>query len=381
MSRRWHVCGLAAGFAVLALAGPAQARQTEPQPTNEQLMQRIEEIAAALPAAKEAAIEAGRARLNGPRLPDRVAVDTFSVGPLTVVALPDQHDEAVDILSEALASYGPWVSEGRLLSQAMSFQWSVDLKVIDMYSGAIRLEQSRLRKTRGQMVNDARRGIGSRLGQELQGYSPKISNWFSGPVGEPADANLTYRILAAYPAAINQRCMRDGGLACWTAMGLDVDDFPMDDWYSPEQRQQLVAGQAWAHRKRAASLGVAQALSACENDGSVEDCDRVLESGLMGRMWLPLSNDEHTSLLFLALQAGGEGAWDRLTADPEATPSEALRAASGLTAEELGNLWHAWVLQQRGESQAGLGTRSLWALFWILAFAGMAMRSTRWRLG
>ena len=87
------------------------------------------------------------------------------------------------------------------------------------------------------------------------------------------------------------------------------------------------------------------------------------------------------ALLMLALQAGGDGAWSRLTEDLEREPGEALLHASGLTPEELGDRWHAWVLSDPPETYAGFGTRALITLLWILGFAALAMRSTRWRLG
>ena len=87
------------------------------------------------------------------------------------------------------------------------------------------------------------------------------------------------------------------------------------------------------------------------------------------------------AMLWLAVEGGGEGAWLRLLEDPEASPSEALQHASGMTPEELGLAWREEVLRHRPTTYAG-SIPVHWSLFlWIVLFAAMAMRSTRWRLG
>jgi hypothetical protein len=86
-------------------------------------------------------------------------------------------------------------------------------------------------------------------------------------------------------------------------------------------------------------------------------------------------------MLWIAVRMGGEGAWDRLRADPDASAAEALLAASGASRDELAGAWLDYVLENKPATRAGAGTSTLLALFWIAAFGALAMRSTRWRLG
>ena len=94
----------------------------------------------------------------------------------------------------------------------------------------------------------------------------------------------------------------------------------------------------------------------------------------------PLTAEARVAMLWLAIEAGGDGAWLRLIDDPEASPSEALRSASGMTPAQLGLMWHEEVMRHKPEVYAGSLPVSWVSLFWIALLVGLAMRSTRWRL-
>jgi hypothetical protein len=84
-------------------------------------------------------------------------------------------------------------------------------------------------------------------------------------------------------------------------------------------------------------------------------------------------------LIGLALERGGDGAWARLLEDPDMPPEEALVYAAGVPLVELVSEWRAWVVSNRPQVYAGLTGTSALALLWILLFAALAARSTRWR--
>ena len=86
------------------------------------------------------------------------------------------------------------------------------------------------------------------------------------------------------------------------------------------------------------------------------------------------------AMVWVALEAGGEGAWDRLVEDPQMTATQALLNASGSSQQQLEASWRNMILEARPRVHAGLSLSKWTALFWILVLAAFAMRSTRWRL-
>ncbi len=361
---------------LLATATPLSARQSD-----EELRRKIDSLAPLIveaEAAARAAVEAQQMEKMGE---GAVPVDTFGVGPLLVVARREQRGLATAIFSEALESFGPWLDESRVIGDALvAFQWARELVPITLEDEHRRVESTFFR-SRAEIVENARHAVGSMLTADLAG-SP-TAGWFAGPVAEPLEPSRVYRLLASLPAEINQRCLGEGGVACWTALGLDADDWQMDEWYSDDQRRDFAVQLARFFERidRPIPLGE-RAVADCVDGGSIAACDQVLRQRGSGRTYAPLHRgDARPAMVYLAMQAGGDGAWARMLQMGEAAPGDALRYASGLSSEELGDLWHAWVLAQRPEVQAGLGVGSLFTLLWILAFAGLAMRSSRWRLG
>jgi len=87
------------------------------------------------------------------------------------------------------------------------------------------------------------------------------------------------------------------------------------------------------------------------------------------------------SLLSLALESGGRGAWSRIVEDPAMSPEAALEYASGVPLSTLLAEWRSRVVENRPDVYGSLGAHSGVALMWALFFAALAMRSTRWRLG
>ncbi|MEQ9400986.1 MAG: hypothetical protein RJQ04_17595 [Longimicrobiales bacterium] len=376
MSRTLHCRALVAGAALLLSALPLSARQT-----NEELRERIRVLE---PVAAEAWDEAQAVRARRELAAQQTSastVDTFAVGPVRVVALPHQRELATEIIGEALEPYLPWADESAALSeQLVSFQWAVSLQPIHMEGPHRRVEATRL-KLRGAMVEDARTAVGSILAAETAGT--RVGDWYGGAVRFPLVPGTVYRMLTGYRAEINERCLSDGGTACWTALGGGMDDTPLDDWYTAAERMALVGRFYGMRRDRIRDGQLRENLARCLDEERPAACDAVID-GQFGypNRYAPLGQaDARPALLMIALQAGGDGAWARLTEDLEREPGEALLYVSGLTPEELGNRWQAWVLADPPETYAGFGTRSLITLLWILAFAALAMRSTRWRLG
>ena len=126
------------------------------------------------------------------------------------------------------------------------------------------------------------------------------------------------------------------------------------------------------------------------DDGVLAVCDELLRDAIeqsrgsafaWQRSLAPLGSEERATIVWAALDLGGDGAWNRLLEDPEMTVGEALEYASGVSAEELEAAWRAQVLEHAPQTHADLATTKWTALFWILLLGALAMRSTRWRLG
>jgi hypothetical protein len=120
-----------------------------------------------------------------------------------------------------------------------------------------------------------------------------------------------------------------------------------------------------------------QALQGCLELTTPDACDRFI--GQSDGAFSPIPVYLRETVVAHALEIGGSGAWNRLLEDPDMPTGQALAHAAGVPLEELVAEWQAWVLSNRPEAHADLGGSSALALFWVLFFAAVAARSTRWR--
>jgi hypothetical protein len=95
----------------------------------------------------------------------------------------------------------------------------------------------------------------------------------------------------------------------------------------------------------------------------------------------PLSQTARTTLVSQALLMGGEGSYTRLIAHPELPLRDRLVYAAGVSDEELASHWRERIMAARPNAQAGLLRSPATLLVWLLFFALLATRSSRWRLG
>jgi hypothetical protein len=223
-----------------------------------------------------------------------------------------------------------------------------------------------------------RQQIAAMLGAEIS--DTPLGSWINGEIRAPADPAEIYRTIALAGAESTRRCLEGVAERCWDALGADLtqDPYPLDDWYSGEERVQLA--QLWLQRARSSSD---DRIDACLRRTSVADCDALLAERL--GPWGGGDPFQHGGprayLTWLALRAGGAGAWTRMTTDRDATPGEALRAASGMDTAALAALWRDEVIEARAAPRRVLDRSLLLALAWMGILATFATRSTRWRLG
>jgi hypothetical protein len=369
---RWALVSTVAAILLLCVEAPAQ--QTE-----DELVRHIDSLLPLLEQAELNAVEARARREAAERLAAAPSTDTFTVGPLRIVTVPEQRSLGEEIYRAVWdREYAPFVDRSPSMeSQFFTFMWYRDLQSIYI-DGPVRRVEMPVWRSRSAVEEAARQGVSAVLAQDLR--DTPLATWNSSSVRVPPKPVELYRELALSASVVSRACIEGDPSSCWAALGLDdgVDDYPLDEWYSPEERRAL-AGRNWASRQQM------RVWEACVHNGQTSSCDvflsEVLERQGTPANLAPLGAPPRSAMLWIAVRMGGDGAWDRLRADPDATPAQALLHASGASRDELAEAWLDYVLENKPTTRAGAGTSTLFALFWIAAFGALAMRSTRWRLG
>lgn len=384
MSRRRY--GWAVFAAAMWLGAPCGTTAQQPpsrttpeqreldQISEEALIQKLDSL---LPLLDEAEVRANEVRAATARVARTSSLentDTFSVGPLKVITPRDQRAVAEVVFRDVWEKgYASFLSASPSLdTTSFTFTWQLATNPIFVDGAVRRIDIASYRKA-AYAREVVRHAIGTLLAQDLP---PALAKWSGGPISDAADPTTIYRELATAPSQATRNCLNQRPEACWTALGADLqtDDYPLDDWYTPEERRALVAGVDFWWRK---DSGLREA---CVNLQRIEACDTALRNqGYSGR-WAPLARaTSRNALLWIALNEGGEGAWERLT-DPSLLPGDALRFASGLNTEQLSSKWLAWVSANRTPPPDGFDPTLLVSVLWIAAFTALAMRSKRCRL-
>jgi hypothetical protein len=375
MSRSVTRWALAATVAALLLS----PNETRAQQTEEDLVRHIDSLLPLLEQAETEATEARVRREEAKKLAAAPSTDTFMVGPVRIVTIPEQRSLGEEIYRAVWdREYASFVDRSPSVeAHFFTFRWYRDLQPIYV-DGPVRRVEMPVWRSRSAVEEAARQGMSAVLAQDLR--DTPLAMWNSSSVRVPPKPVEIYRELALSASVVSRACIEGDASSCWAALGLGdgEDAYPLDDWYSPEERRAL-AGQEWASRQQM------PLWDACVQNGETSSCDvflsEVLERHRTPANLAPLGAPPRGAMLWIAVRMGGEGAWDRLRADPDASAAEALLAASGASRDELAGAWLDYVLENKPATRAGAGTSTLLALFWIAAFGALAMRSTRWRLG
>ncbi len=369
---RWALVSTAAA----ALLSPIEASA---QQTEEDLVQHIDSLLPLLEQAEIAAKAARVGREEAERLAAAPSTDTLMVGPIRIVTTPDQRNLGEEIYRAVWdAEYASFVRESPSMeAHFFTFRWYRDLQSIYI-DGPVRRVEVPMWRSRSAVEDAARQGVSAVLAQDLR--DTPLASWNSSSVRVPLKPVEIYRELALSASLASRACIEGDPSSCWAALGLEDggDAYPLDEWYSPDERRAL-AGQQWANRQQR------PLWEACVQNGEVSSCDvflsEVLERHSTPANLAPLGAPPRSAMLWIAVHMGGEGSWDRLRADPDASPAEALLHASGASRDDLAEAWLDYVIENKPTTRAGAGTSTLFALFWIAAFGALAMRSTRCRLG
>jgi hypothetical protein len=116
----------------------------------------------------------------------------------------------------------------------------------------------------------------------------------------------------------------------------------------------------------------------CVSGGDDRACVEVLEAS-----WYlvdqPLSPMARQTLLRVALQNGGAGAFGRLVQGDSLPLVDRLASSAALPADSLIARWHRAIIAARPTGSV-LSRAGGWTAFvWVVVLGVVAMRSTRWR--
>lgn len=362
--RRQRVWGCAA-LAALVLAMPAPARAQ----AADTLVARIDSLLPQWRRAAEAAERADALRDRQRELETLARVDTVRIGPLRVLAAPEDTAAAREVFAEAWAWYAPFVGDSVRGASWPLFVFSSSHAAAEIYVRHPRVYLVDVRPWYGRRL--VRENAQSAIGRALSDAMPaELREWAgASPPMELRGPSWVYRELAGTPSRAARLCFEGQTRWCWEAVGVTESEDPWRSWYTAEERRLLaLATHTWNPE------GAAR-VRACF-DGSMEACEAVLERQTPR---VPLSVAARTSLLVHALEAGGEDSYARLLATDASGVRERLARAARMDPDALMTAWRARVLAARPEAGEDLARRPWSTLFWVLAFAGLAMGSTRWR--
>lgn len=391
MCRRAARGAAAAALALSLLAQPGAAQEPAtpgrvPGPqlgsAEERLIQRMDSLRALVDAAREAWTHAAAVRDSLDRLAGTERMDTVMVGPLTVVTRPDQIGEAARVVEAAWAELADLAGPLPLLEGRVLFFDHAGGRRPDGLEGEVFGVTGPAWVPRPRMEANARVTVGQMLASVL---GPHLSTWTGGwNVGPPARPGRIYRELASLPGALGKRCLTGAAEACWTGLGLGEGGASPWEWYTPQEQVALVRHfhDIWGRERYwyrpAEDGGLAERCAAEAPGGRLEACASFL-GRYQAQLPRPLGHAARQALVWIALEAGGPGAFQRLADPTHGDPVEALVAASGMTPEALSEAWLRWVLANRPEVYGSLGTTSGVAAFWFIFLSLLALRSTRWR--
>lgn len=203
----------------------------------------------------------------------------------------------------------------------------------------------------------------------------RIRTWLQGgfPTGLVTEEDLVTigGQLARIPARSNQACLEGDASACAVSLGLRLGDDTLSAWYARDTWPGLAMRVTWPLSGRAAWL-----RDRCADARDLDACRTVLTPTILIQ---PVGGYGRQLLVALAVEAGGAGAFGRLTADSGATIEHRLAAAAGVPVDTLLSRWVQAVSSALPGSPAPGGVDLLLTLAWSTAVLLMAIRGSRWR--
>ena len=210
---------------------------------------------------------------------------------------------------------------------------------------------------------------------------PDLRAWIGGqlrpPLTDAADRTAVYVELVTDRSEAVRRCYLGDVVACRDAMGLVSSADGFLRWYDARERQGVIRGlQYYFDRPETRALRE-DCLARARDDA----CVALLRSLPDDRVPRPLGSVARMTLVRVALELGGRGAYARLRASAGRPLAERLAAAAGTDIDSLAGTWRARILAFRPRSVALPAGGMAVAIGWGAFFALCGLRSSRWRLG
>ena len=348
------------------LPGPLRAQ------TVDELSQRVDSLVARWHVADEAARRADSILVAS------IALDTVRRGPLAVVTIPQWSTVAsqaatiaVDQLSDIMGS------DTSLLRSKMFY---ADIRT-DVRNSTRSLPDGDL-----WVVTSVDDGGGEELAWRLlqavgRMFKERLDEAFARWTALiPIEGDVlrmhrtTYIQMVTSSSPVIHECYLGDMGACRDALFPEASDDPATRWYLPHELRRVVSEINKDYLPELASV-----QASCTEDGLDESCITFLRGLPSGTLGTPFSAPAIHGLIRVALEVGGDGAFGRFVAtDSLSAESRVLRTVE-VPIDSLLGIWHARVLAARPEPTIA-SPLALWgALAWFVLFAGMALRSTRWR--
>ncbi len=204
--------------------------------------------------------------------------------------------------------------------------------------------------------------------------------WLTTPVPalvrEASMREAAYMQLVSAPWTIVRRCYRGDIPSCTAALGLDAAVDPAVTRYvTPEERRRVVEGVEFLFQNGRGELE----SQGCRG-GLDSLCTALLRQVSRSYLTRPLDGEARQSLLRLALAIGGRDAYARVLDHPGLDPAERLALAAGVPLAQLVAQWRDSIFAARPRPITVSLAETAAGFAWIVGFAGLALRSTRWRV-
>jgi len=327
--------------AALALAAPLAAQDSAA--TLARMEMRLDSL-------QRLVAEGDRAALDGS------ATDTVVAGRIRVATSaalrPFVEPAAAAAWTGVLARFGPAIAAKRQLPiQQFGGSRGGTLEQRDIPELATAFEATAARAIWGQ--------LDSLLSRWLEGSYPIT------PLG-PDALEEVLEDLVRMPARPNRACLDGDPGACASVLGLGSVPDRLGEWYPPA---------AWARLARMANAPRSAAEEPCYDHQEIEACRAII---LSARIPPPVGMAGRQLLMQLALDAGGPGAFGRLTADSGVTVEHRLAAAAGMPVDSLLVEWAATIRAATPGSPMPSARMTLLVLGWCAVVLVLSRAEGRW---
>lgn len=350
------------------------------QSPGDTLVQRVEtELERLIPLRRELGVRSRQAdSIHDARIQKSalVKLDTFQVGPFRVAAQGDQRKLATGLFSRLWSDIAPSFqgAEGLFGPWTFVVQYGRDRARI----GPALLGDSAIRVvTGGRIPRSVLEGMAYVAGGKAVSRTlPEETNgWLGGRVLAPSESmSWIARELVVTPSRSVRGCYRGDLEECKAALDLRGEEGTWATWYTPEERRAVVARMG----RPGSDPQMAALWDGCTELAQHRACDVFLSDK---PAIPPLTTYTRTSVLRVALRMGGEGAAWRLMDSIPGPVQERLARVASAPIDSVVATWRREILGAMPSAWAGMGRTPATALFWLLLFGLLALRSTRWRLG